>query len=245
MPIIFSTVRQFEEQINRRREHKSQANELDTIETVFTGQSIGADGFLPHDLATHPQYPFMLCCGWNVVDKEALMCEIHVSYVGKMDLSGRMVSTSSHEGSISWTTYKQMVSKILTPRITVTQQDFGPGFTGGTFTGPGVVAATYSTSYLSVSYVCQYKVSSTKTQYLSRTPIVGGGFGADITVPIQKTYVTGASLSDNRLGLVTAALKFQNELSIENSDLGNGWFLVTETLVPTPYIDSTAILSTS
>lgn len=104
----FSTVTRFYEQVGRRQVHKK-PNELDTLDCVFIGPSSLASYTVPADLAIHPDFPSMVCIGWEIINREALIAEVRVSYSGKLTTHGVYytepeISTEWHETTLGWST---------------------------------------------------------------------------------------------------------------------------------------------
>jgi hypothetical protein len=246
MSVILTNIHGFVEQVGLRRTHKAKTTDLDTMECVFVGPTSLEANAYPVDGTPHGEFPMMRSTGWNFARKEAGLSELQVSYVGKLWFGTPLVSAAWHQGSVSWTTYTQQVSKVLqAPWHTA-----GQWYNGFQIVAPANFPGAFSTSYLSISYVCYYMAATVTRSYLSMNP-QGGGLeslgGPDPAVlggvknKIQ--YTTGCSLSDNRVGLVSATLEFIVKSEISASAIGNGWYEVSETISNVPQIVSSAFLS--
>lgn len=206
------------------------------MQCTFVGPANLVPDAIPFPGSPHPEFPTMICSGYEVISMQALLAEVRVNYVGQFQAEQSLVSTSTHEGSISWTTYVSDVDKILTPQYYGTQYYGLNGSQSRTVLVPAVI----SKGYLSVSYLCRYIVQSVTVKSFSRSPSSGLAFGGGGSVLSQTVYVTGASLSDNHVGLVTASLAFDYLGDTQSNDLGNGWFEISVTSTPRPYIASSA-----
>jgi hypothetical protein len=87
MPIIFSTVSQFVEQVGRRNAWKYA--ELDVMMCIFTGPAAGALAFKPKVNDVHPQYPLMFCTDSGVTFQAAGIAEVQATYAGIIRTSGQ------------------------------------------------------------------------------------------------------------------------------------------------------------
>jgi hypothetical protein len=240
MSVILTNVQAFVEQVGRRRMHKRSAVELDTMDCVFLGPQALVSAAIPFDGAPHPIYPQMQSVGWEVTDREATLCEVRVSYVGKFQPGVPLVSTSWAEGSISWTTFVSDLSKILVPGhagYAISQQT---GLNGSISQGVWVPATppVMSKAFLSVSYVSRFRIETVTTTTLVRDGGSAGGAGGG-AVSSNVVFPTGCSLSDNKFGLATATLAFEAISNTKTADLGNGWTEVSVVGTMQPVINST------
>lgn len=239
MPLVFNSITQYHEQIGRRRTHKSDPSQLDSLDCIFIGPAHSADTVCPSDLARHPEFPGMQCTGWEVINKEAYTAEVRASYSGKLIGAGSIaftdakMSTSWHEGSISWTT--------LTGNYQVDQN-------GGQPFGVVEYRANMKTFYVSTSFSCRFTTRAVTYVYLTNQKPAGGflqRYAADsanyLGIENQQTFRTGSSSSDSDIGLVTAWLVFESKMvDCQIVDQKNGWFQVTEVYTTQAYINSRA-----
>jgi hypothetical protein len=228
--IIFNSVTRFYEQIGRRRTHVSQSDQLDFLECIFTGPQELATGFMPLDLARHPDFPGMQCSGWEITNKEALMAEARARYSGKFAAGAGpyvgvpLITTSRHLGEVSWTTSY----------------------------------STSSTQVATASYTARFTAKGVTFKYLSnRRPDPGfnGHFVSQAepylgTENLQQfqtslSFATGAPSFSAALGyggFVSSSLSWRDDLTdLPVNDLGNGWFDCAEVFLTSPYITSSVV----
>jgi hypothetical protein len=239
MPVLFNSVDQFVEQVGRRRVHKRKSTELDSMDCIFTGPKNLVSSAIPLDGTPHPTYPMMTSTGWEVTEKEALYCELRISYTGKFQLGVPLISQSWHEGSISWSSYIGQVSKAISPGYTVPPQ-YGP--TGMQITAGAVIPANTGIGYLTISYAARFTIEVISTTYLTQNPgTLTPKQLASVTHMTQ--WTTGAALSNNKFGTVVSTLEFENHVDETVTDLGNGWFEDTYVANILPVINSTVNVS--
>jgi hypothetical protein len=229
MSIRLTNIGSFVEQVGRRREHRKR-NELDTLDCVFIGLAALASSVCPIDLAQHPEFPGMNCIGWDVVDKEATLAEVHARYTGKL-LAGSgpfttqpVISTSRHLGSVSWTTsYSTSSTQVATTSYTVRYTAKGVTFKYLTNRRP---AADFDGNFLSQAQ-----------PYL--------GYENLQQFQTSLSFATGAPHFDASLGyggFVSSYLSWRNDLTdLPVNDLDNGWFEVSEVYMTQAYINSVVV----
>jgi hypothetical protein len=230
MPLIFNSVTRFYEQIGRRRTHVSNPTQLDSLECIFIGPQELATGFVPLDLARHPDFPGMQCSGWDIINKEALMAEARARYSGKFAAGAGLyvgvplITTSRHLGSVSWTTSY----------------------------------STSPTQVATASYTVRYTAKGVTFKYLTnRRPTAG--FDGDFVSQAQPylgtenlqqfqtslSFATGAPHFDASLGyggFVSSSLSWRNDLTdLPVNDLGTGWYECSEIFLTSPYITSIVV----
>jgi hypothetical protein len=237
MPLIFNSVKTFVEQIGRRRAHKSKGTELDTMQCVYTGPTALVSKFIPLDGTPHGEFPFMISTGWDTKIGPASQSELIVDYVGKFQVGQVLENFSYHEGSISWSTYVGPVSRVIVPRGVVSVPYQAPSVANPNPQTVFIIQEVLDTSYMTKSYVCRFTAKTCTHSIVSRSP--GGAPSGGAAITAQTTFTTGASLSKNLFGLVSATLNFEEHDDESVTDLGNGWFEVSVTSTMLPVIDST------
>lgn len=220
MSVIFNSVSQFVEQVGRRRTHRSNPTQLDTMDCVFIGPSVLATGFVPLNLAIHPEFPGMQCSGWEITDKEALAAEVRASYTGKLNggsglqTTAPVITTSRHLGAISFSSS----NSISATQIATTGWAFRYTAKGVTFKyltnlrpAPGFVGnfADQAEPYLGYENLQSFRTSL--------------------------SYSAGAPST----GYTQATLSWHNDLTdLPVNDLGNGWFDCAEVYMTQVYVNS-------
>jgi hypothetical protein len=241
MPVLFNSITQFIEQVDRRREHKSNPTQLDSLDCVFVGPAAIASNVCPADLAVHPMFTGMRCIGWTVVDKVALTAEVHAIYTGKL-LAGSgpfttppLITTSRHLGSISWTTSANATS----PTITVGQQ---------TITSKTLVVTSYTARFTLKSATFKYLTNRApspdfKGRFVSEAnPYLGMENFVKFTTACAYSGGTIAPTDGVWGGTLDQTLLFENDLTdLQVNDLGNGWFEVSEVYMTQALLDSQLI----
>jgi hypothetical protein len=230
LPLIFNSVTKFVETIGRRRTHVSRPDQLDSLECIFTGPVELATGFVPGDLARHPEFPGMQCSGWEITNKEALMAEARARYSGKFAAgagpytTSPIITTSRHLGEVSYTNQfstsaQQIETLSWTVRFTARGVTFkyiqnfrpDPNFNG--------LFASQAQPYLGTENLNEFTTGrSFETGAPTGGPLTGFG------------------------GHVAAQLVFTNDLTdLQVSDLGTGWFEVQETFLTQPHINTQVV----
>jgi hypothetical protein len=251
--MIFNSITTFAEQVGRRRTHKQKSTELDTMSCVFVGpQAIVAD-FIPADGTPHHEYTFMRSTGWEVTDKVATQCELHIDYIGKFAQGPPLISHSYHEGAISWTSFASQIDKVLVPAWSTP----AVVFQGNTIVGPFRQSQVTSTAYLNLTYNCRFTGDITTRSWLTMNPPIPStpapyrSNNNLVSSPANPAgvrnltiYITGASKANDKFGLVTAQLTFNNEVNTTITDMGNGWYEVVEVTTVKPFIATTVNVQT-
>jgi hypothetical protein len=230
MPLIFNSVTQFVETIGRRRTHVSNPTQLDSLECIFTGPTELATGFVPLDLARHPQFPGMQCSGWTITNREALMAEARAQYSGKFTAGAGpyttvpVITCQRHLGEVSYTDqFSTSAQQIETLSWTVR------------FTARGVT----------FKYLQNYRPDPNSNGLFASQaqPYLGTeNVNRFTTGRSFETGVPSGSASTGFGGHVSASLVFTNDLTdLQVSDLANGWFEVQETFLTQPHINTSVV----
>jgi hypothetical protein len=230
MSVIFNSVTQFIEQIGRRRTHVSKPDQLDSMECIFIGPQALATGFVPLDLARHPDFPGMQCSGWEITNKEALVAEARARYSGKFAAgagpytTAPIITCQRHLGEVSYTNQfstsaQQIETLSWTVRFTARGVTFkylqnhrpDPNFNG--------VFASQAQPYLGTENINEFTTG--------------------------RSFETGAPTGSALTGFgghVQASLVFTNDLTdLQVTDLATGWFDISEIYLTQPHINTQVV----
>jgi hypothetical protein len=227
MPLLFNSVKTFVEQVQRRRTHKSNPLQLDTVECIFTGPDGTVTTSVPGDLAQHPEYTGMRCTSWDIVRQVAECAEYRAQYTGKLNAGSGpyvgppLIKRSRHLGEVSYSTSASVTStQIKTTGFTVRFTAFGVTFT---YLSNRLPAANFAGNFAGPA---------------------GAYLGTDNLTQFQTglSYATGAPTFDAGLGYggyISTTLVWSNDLTdVQVDDQGNGWWQISEIFLTQPHLNT-------